>query len=130
MTCVDRILRVLKQQPVDRAPVVGVTSVVTVDLMRQMGTRWPDAHHDPEQMVRAGAAAHVVCCLESVKVPFDMAVAAEAKPPASPMRRVRLPTWLSNSRAAPAGTTALSGLLAAAPLGSRPMAWRPLTQAS
>jgi len=78
MTCVDRILRVLKQQPVDRAPVVGVTSVVTVDLMRQMGTRWPDAHHDPEQMVRAGAAAHVVCGLESVKVPFDMAVEAGA----------------------------------------------------
>jgi len=57
---------------------VGVTSVVTVDLMRQGGTRWPDAHHDPEQMVRAGAAAHVVCGLESVKVPFDMAVEAGA----------------------------------------------------
>ena len=78
MNGVDRFLRVLKQQPVDRAPVVGVTSVVTVDLMRQMGTRWPDAHHDPEQMVRAGAAAHVVCGLESVKVPFDMAVEAGA----------------------------------------------------
>ncbi len=78
MNGVDRLLRVLKQQPVDRAPVVGVTSVVTVDLMRQMGTGWPDAHHDPEQMVRAGAAAHVVCGLESVKVPFDMVVEAGA----------------------------------------------------
>jgi [methyl-Co(III) methanol-specific corrinoid protein]:coenzyme M methyltransferase len=78
MNSVDRFLRVLDQQPVDRAPVVGVTSVVTVDLMRQVGTRWPDAHHDPEQMVRAGAAAHVVCGLESVKVPFDMTVEAGA----------------------------------------------------
>ena len=78
MTCVDRILRVLKQQPVDRAPVVGVTSVVTVELMRRMGTRWPDAHHDPEQMACAGAAGHLVCGLESVKVPFDMAVEAGA----------------------------------------------------
>ena len=78
MNSVDRFLRVLDQQPVDRAPVVGVTSVVTVDLMRQVETRWPDAHHDPEQMVRAGAAAHVVCGLESVKVPFDMAVEAGA----------------------------------------------------
>ncbi len=72
MNAIDRFLRVLDQQPVDRAPVVGVTSVVTVDLMRQVGTRWPDAHHDPEQMVRAGSAAHLVCGLESVKVPFDM----------------------------------------------------------
>jgi len=78
MNGVDRFLRVLKQQPVDRAPVVGVTNVVTVDLMRQVGTRWPDAHHDPEQMVRAGASAHVVCGLESVKVPFDMTVEAGA----------------------------------------------------
>jgi [methyl-Co(III) methanol-specific corrinoid protein]:coenzyme M methyltransferase len=78
MNSIDRFLRVLAQQPVDRAPVVGVTSVVTVDLMRRMETRWPDAHHDPEQMARAGAAAHLVCGLESVKVPFDMAVEAGA----------------------------------------------------
>lgn len=78
MNCVERFLRVLHGQPADRAPVVGVTSVVTVDLMRQVGTRWPDAHHDPEQMVRAGAAAHALCGLESVKVPFDMAVEAGA----------------------------------------------------
>src|SRR5574341_2185002 len=78
VTCVERLLRVLKQQPVDRAPVVGVTSVVTVDLMQKLGTRWPDAHHDPEQMARAGAAGHVVCGLESVKVPFDMTVEAGA----------------------------------------------------
>ena len=78
MNCVDRFLRVLNGQAVDRAPVVGATSVVTVDLMRQVETRWPDAHHDPEQMVRAGAAAHVLCGLESVKVPFDMAVESGA----------------------------------------------------
>ena len=78
MNGVERFLRVLNGQPADRAPVVGVTSVVTVDLMRQMGSRWPDAHHDPEQMARAGAAAHVLCGLESVKVPFDMAVEAGA----------------------------------------------------
>lgn len=78
MNCVERFLRVLNGQPVDRAPVVGVTSVVTVDLMREVDARWPDAHHDPEQMARAGAAAHVVCGLESVKVPFDMAVEAGA----------------------------------------------------
>jgi [methyl-Co(III) methanol-specific corrinoid protein]:coenzyme M methyltransferase len=78
MNALDRLLRVLAQQPVDRPPVVGVTNVVTVELMRAVGTRWPDAHHDPGQMVRAGAAAHEVCGLEAVKVPFDMAVEASA----------------------------------------------------
>ena len=78
MNSVERLLRVLAGEPVDRAPVIGLTSVVTVDLMRQVDTQWPDAHHDPEQMVRAGAAAHVVCGLESVKVPFDMTVEAGA----------------------------------------------------
>jgi [methyl-Co(III) methanol-specific corrinoid protein]:coenzyme M methyltransferase len=78
MNAAERLLRILAGKPVDRAPVIGVTSVVTVDLMRQVATRWPDAHHDPTQMARAGAAAHVVCGLESVKVPFDMAVEAGA----------------------------------------------------
>jgi [methyl-Co(III) methanol-specific corrinoid protein]:coenzyme M methyltransferase len=78
MNSVERLLRVLAGEPVDRTPVIGLTSVVTVDLMRQVGTQWPDAHHDPEQMVRAGAAAHLVCSLESVKVPFDMTVEAGA----------------------------------------------------
>jgi [methyl-Co(III) methanol-specific corrinoid protein]:coenzyme M methyltransferase len=78
MNGVERFLRVLRQEPVDRPPVVGVTSVVTVEMMRRIGTRWPDAHHDPDLMVRAGAAAHETCGLESVKVPFDMGVEAGA----------------------------------------------------
>jgi [methyl-Co(III) methanol-specific corrinoid protein]:coenzyme M methyltransferase len=57
---------------------MGVASVVTLELMQAVGTRWPDAHHDPEQMVRAGAAAHEACGLESVKVPFDMTTEAGA----------------------------------------------------
>ena len=78
MHCVERFLGVLGQRPVDRPPVVGVTNSVTLELMREVGTRWPDAHHDPEQMVRAGAAAHDVCGLESVKFPFDMTVESGA----------------------------------------------------
>jgi [methyl-Co(III) methanol-specific corrinoid protein]:coenzyme M methyltransferase len=78
MTPIERLLQVVNQQPVDRAPVIGLTSVVTVALMQAAGTRWPDAHHDPEGMVRAGGAAHDQLGLESVKLPFDMAVEAGA----------------------------------------------------
>ncbi len=78
MHCVERFLGVLGQRPVDRPPVVGVTNSVTLELMREVGVCWPDAHHNPEQMARAGAAAHVLCGLESVKVPFDMTVESGA----------------------------------------------------
>jgi [methyl-Co(III) methanol-specific corrinoid protein]:coenzyme M methyltransferase len=78
MNSIERLLRVVTQQPVDRAPVIGLTSVVTLELMRAAGTNWPDAHHDPAQMVRAGAAAHDQLGLESVKLPFDMTVEAGA----------------------------------------------------
>jgi [methyl-Co(III) methanol-specific corrinoid protein]:coenzyme M methyltransferase len=78
MHCVERFLGVLSQRPVDRPPVVGVTNSVTLELMGAVGVRWPDAHHDPEQMLRAGAAAHELCGLESVKVPFDMTVESGA----------------------------------------------------
>ncbi len=78
MNSLERFRAVLTQQPVDRSPVMGVASVVTVGLMKQAGTAWPDAHHDPEQMVRAGASAHEICGLESVKVPFDMTAEAGA----------------------------------------------------
>ncbi len=78
MNSLERFRAVLGQQPVDRPPVMGIASVVTVELMKRVGTAWPDAHHDPEQMVRAGASAHEVCGLESVKVPFDMTAEAGA----------------------------------------------------
>ncbi len=35
MNAVDRFVRIVQGEPVDRVPVVGVTSVVTVDLMRR-----------------------------------------------------------------------------------------------
>ncbi len=78
MNAVERFQRVLNRQAVDRPPVVGVTSVITPELMRTAGTSWPDAHRDPELMVRGGSAAHVLCGLESVKTPFDMVIEAEA----------------------------------------------------
>jgi [methyl-Co(III) methanol-specific corrinoid protein]:coenzyme M methyltransferase len=74
MNPIDRLLRVLAHQPVDRPPVIGVTNSVTLDLMDAVGATFPEAHHDPALMMRLGAAGHDICGLESVKVPFDMTV--------------------------------------------------------
>ena len=74
MNPVDRLLGILAHQAVDRPPVIGVTNSVTLELMDAVGAKFPEAHHDPAQMMKLGAAAHEVCGLESVKVPFDMTV--------------------------------------------------------
>jgi [methyl-Co(III) methanol-specific corrinoid protein]:coenzyme M methyltransferase len=74
MNSVERLLRVLTHQTTDRPPVIGVTNSVTLELMGSVGVKFPEAHHDPAQMMRLGAAAHEVCGLESVKVPFDLTV--------------------------------------------------------
>jgi [methyl-Co(III) methanol-specific corrinoid protein]:coenzyme M methyltransferase len=74
MNSVERLRRVLTHQTVDRPPVIGVTNSVTLELMGSSGVTFPEAHHDPAQMMRIGAAAYEVCGLESVKVPFDMTV--------------------------------------------------------
>ncbi len=74
MNSVERLLLVLTHQIVDRPPVIGVTNSVTIELMDSVGVKLPETHHDPAQMARLGAAAHEVCGLESVKVPFDMTV--------------------------------------------------------
>jgi [methyl-Co(III) methanol-specific corrinoid protein]:coenzyme M methyltransferase len=74
MNSVERLLRVLTHQTIDRPPVIGVTNSVTLELMGSVGVKFPEAHHDPSQMMRLGAAAHEVCGLESVKVPFDLTV--------------------------------------------------------
>jgi MtaA/CmuA family methyltransferase len=74
MNSVERLLRVLTHQTIDRPPVIGVTNSVTLELMGSVGVKFPEAHHNPAQMMRLGAAAHEVCGLESVKVPFDLTV--------------------------------------------------------
>jgi len=74
MNPVDRLSGVLAHRPVDRPPVIGVTNSVTLELMEAVGAKFPEAHHDPALMMKVGAAAHDVCGLESVKVPFDMTV--------------------------------------------------------
>jgi MtaA/CmuA family methyltransferase len=74
MDPVERLVRVLTHQAVDRPPVIGVTNSVTLELMDSVGVTFPEAHHDPARMMRLGAAAHEMCGLESIKVPFDLTV--------------------------------------------------------
>jgi len=78
MDPIERLLRVLSRQQVDRPPVTGLMTAVTVEMMDRVGIEWPDAHHDPSAMAGLAAAAHETCGLESMKLPFDMTVEAGA----------------------------------------------------
>jgi MtaA/CmuA family methyltransferase len=73
-----RVLAALLGGRVDRPPVTGIITAVTQDMMREACASWPDAHRDPELMARLGAGGHALYGLETVKVPFDVTVEAEA----------------------------------------------------
>jgi [methyl-Co(III) methanol-specific corrinoid protein]:coenzyme M methyltransferase len=78
MNAVDRLLRILRQELVDRPAVAGLMVSISEALMEASGVSLPEAHHDPRLMVRLAAAAYEHCGLESLKVPFDMTVEAGA----------------------------------------------------
>ena len=75
----ERFTAILEGRPgeADRPPCVNTTSVATIDFMEAYDAHWPEAHHDPEKMARLGSAAHRLCGLDNVSVPFCMTVEAE-----------------------------------------------------
>jgi [methyl-Co(III) methanol-specific corrinoid protein]:coenzyme M methyltransferase len=75
----DRFMAALNGKPedIDRTPCVNTTSVATIGFMEAYDAYWPAAHHDPLKMARLGSAAHRLCGLDNVSVPFCMTVEAE-----------------------------------------------------
>ncbi len=81
LTAMQRLLDVLAGQPVDRPPVVcpgGMMSLAIAEVMDLCGSRWPEAHADPSEMVNLAIAMYEHAGLENVGVPFCMTVEAEA----------------------------------------------------
>ncbi len=74
----ERLFAVLDQRPVDRVCVAQPLQTGTVELMRSSGAFWPGAHRDPELMAALAYEAFAVVGFESVRVPFDINVEAEA----------------------------------------------------
>lgn len=78
MKNLQRILSALRHEPVDRIPVTGFLTSVNKELMERCGYGWDQAHYDVEKLVELAAAAHNYFELETLKLPFDMTVEAEA----------------------------------------------------
>ena len=73
----ERVISALSKEWVDRAPVCCMTTSVTLDQMRAVGSYWPDANTDPKEMAMLARAANHVVGFESVRVPFCLTVEAE-----------------------------------------------------
>jgi len=78
MNSLQRILKALRHEPVDRIPVTGFLTSVNMELMERCGYGWDQAHDDVDKLVELAAAAHNYLGLETLKLPFDMTVEAEA----------------------------------------------------
>lgn len=74
----DRLIAALRLQPVDRVPAVSHLQAATVDLMNATGAFWPEANHDARKMLTLALGANTAAGLESVKVPFDVALDSTA----------------------------------------------------
>jgi MtaA/CmuA family methyltransferase len=72
-----RFLNALRGLPVDRPPVASVVTGITVPMMEQVGVYWPEAHTNVDQLVTLAESIWLHHGIESIKLPFDMAVESE-----------------------------------------------------
>ncbi|MBZ0155016.1 MAG: MtaA/CmuA family methyltransferase [Alphaproteobacteria bacterium] len=74
----ERLFATLAHQPVDRIPVAQPLHTGTIELMKSCGAFWPEVHSNAELMATLSYEAHRVIGFESVRVPFDINIEAEA----------------------------------------------------
>ena len=74
----ERVLAIFQGLETDRAAVINLTSVLTLDSMNALGLKCPDVHLDAEKMAAAAAAAHELCGFDSVMPKFSIVHSAAA----------------------------------------------------
>ena len=74
----ERLQSTFRLEEVDRLPIVQPLQTGTIELMKDSGSYWPDAHKMADKMAILSYAAHTKIGFESVRIPFDINVEAEA----------------------------------------------------
>ncbi|ETA69387.1 MAG: [methyl-Co(III) methanol/glycine betaine-specific corrinoid protein]:coenzyme methyltransferase [Methanolobus sp.] len=77
LTAKERFIRSLEGKEVDKVPVCSVTQTGVVELMEITGSKWPQAHYDPEMMATLAIAGNTIAGLEAVRFPFCNTVIPE-----------------------------------------------------
>ena len=81
MTEKERLLKILRGESVDRAPVIcpgGMMTMACREVMIQTGCRWPAVHRDAQKMAELSIAMRMETGLENLGIPFCMTAEAEA----------------------------------------------------
>ena len=78
MNMKERFLAAVRREDVDKVSCACPLQAGIVDLMERCDSRWPKAFRDPMEMAILSAAAYRIAGIESVRVPFDLCVEAEA----------------------------------------------------
>jgi len=78
MNLKERLLRALKREAVDRPPAAVPTQNSIVEIMEKSGYAWPTAQKRAREMAGLAWACHEIGGIESVRIPFDITVEAEA----------------------------------------------------
>jgi [methyl-Co(III) methanol-specific corrinoid protein]:coenzyme M methyltransferase len=106
----ERLFKALRQEPVDRPPAAVPTQPAIADVMEASGYAWPKAQREGKAMAGLAWACHEIGGIESVRVPFDINVEAEAMgcetrfgddattPPMSKVKDGRMPAVLEASQ--------------------------------
>ena len=74
----ETVLGVLRGEEVDYVPNFSGMGCITLEGLRRLGYRFNDVHADGRKMADAAASTYRLFGMESVVVPFDMGVSAEA----------------------------------------------------
>jgi [methyl-Co(III) methanol-specific corrinoid protein]:coenzyme M methyltransferase len=74
----ERVLAALRGEKVDPMPVFSGMGNLTIHGLKDKGWKFPEIHLDSHKMASAAASTYKLFGLESVVVPFDMGVEAEA----------------------------------------------------
>ncbi len=78
MDLIENLKNAFAGKEVEKVPVASIVSVALVEGMEKTGAGFPQSHIDAEKMVTLGESAHKFAGLESINIPFDLAIEAEA----------------------------------------------------
>jgi len=73
-----RIMDMLSGKDYGQVPIISAHSTATLDLMKWLGVFWPQANFESDYMTRLAIGGNTIMGFETIHVPFDHLVEAEA----------------------------------------------------
>lgn len=78
MDLIENLENAFAGREVEKVPAASIVSVALIEGMEKTGSGFPASHINAEKMVSLGESAHKYAGLESINIPFDLAIEAEA----------------------------------------------------